>query len=63
MKEVSPYHVSPYLRQPLRSYEQAFREVQARRLRRVAREPKVIDGGQPEPAVRREVRLAGSLGA
>lgn len=55
---VSPYVVSPYLQQPLRSYEQAFRELQAKRLRHDAQKRQAGFRGEAETRVRRRTRRA-----
>ncbi len=56
--QVSPYLVSPYLQQPLRSYEQAFRELQAKRLRHDAQKRQAGFRGEAETRVRRRTRRA-----
>ncbi len=58
MSDVSPYLVSPYLQRPLRSDEQAFRELQAKRHRRAPPKRPVASRGEAEAGVRRRIARA-----
>ena len=53
MSDVSPYLVSPYLQRPLRSYEEAFRELQARRLRHGRPKSPALSCGEAKQGFRR----------